>query len=493
MPILTLSAVTYNEFTHENVKFTVADPSKVKDLWLEPDDLLVERSNTPELVGTAALFPGPGGFAVFPDLIIRVRIRRELNVRYVAAFLSSEMARQHFRRRAQGIAGSMPKIDQAAVEETLVPLAPLEEQVRILAAIEQNLSDIDAGVSSLERVLANLKRYRVAVLRAACEGRLVPTEAELARKEGREYEPGDVLLRRILAERRARWEADQLTKMKAKGQVARDVRWKAKYEEPEGPDTSDPTELPEGWTWAKLDTLLRETLRNGHSARAVEGAGIDGVRTLTLTAVTNGVFGPENTKITVADSTRIADLWLEPGDILVQRSNTPELVGTTRRFPGPAGFAIFPDLMIRVRVTSLVQSQYVELVLRSERVHRYFRQRAQGIAGSMPKIDQETVAATAIMLPPIAEQRRIVIEVDRLLSVADELERTVRAQLARAQRLRQSVLKHAFQGKLVPQNPNDEPASVLLDRICGDENTTELKKPRRQSSRRRAPNTEMDP
>jgi type I restriction enzyme S subunit len=82
------------------------------------------------------------------------------------------------------------------------------------------------------------------------------------------------------------------------------------------------------------------------------------VRTLTLTAVTNGVFGPENAKITTADSARVADLWLEPGDILVQRSNTPELVGTTRRFPGPSGFAIFPDLMIRVRVTPLVESRY---------------------------------------------------------------------------------------------------------------------------------------
>ncbi|KYG08787.1 hypothetical protein BE21_21590 [Sorangium cellulosum] len=68
-------------------------------------------------------------------------------------------------------------------------------------------------------------------------------------------------------------------------------------------------------------------------------------------------------------------------------------------------------------------------------------------------------------IPPVAEQHRIVAEVERLFSVAEEVEQTTRAQLARAQRLRQSVLKHAFEGKLVPQDPNDEPASALLDRI----------------------------
>jgi type I restriction enzyme S subunit len=176
VPTLTLSAVTHDSFTSENVKQTVADPAKVQDLWLEPDDILIERSNTPELVGTAALFPGPRGFAIFPDLMIRARLHHELNVRYVAAFLKSHNARQHFRGRAQGIAGSMPKIDQTSIEELLVPLAPRTEQDRIVGAVEQHLSDIDAGVVALERVLLNLKRYRASVLKAACEGRLVPQQ-----------------------------------------------------------------------------------------------------------------------------------------------------------------------------------------------------------------------------------------------------------------------------------------------------------------------------
>ncbi len=96
-------------------------------------------------------------------------------------------------------------------------LAPLPEQDRIVAEIERQFSLLDAGVANLKRVQANLKRYRAAVLQAACEGHLVPTEAELARAEGRDYEPADVLLTRILAERRERWEAEQLAKMEAQG------------------------------------------------------------------------------------------------------------------------------------------------------------------------------------------------------------------------------------------------------------------------------------
>jgi type I restriction enzyme S subunit len=84
------------------------------------------------------------------------------------------------------------------------------------------------------------------MLKAACEGRLVPTEAELAQAEGRDYEPADVLLQRLLTERRAKWEADELARMQAKGKPPKDDRWKAKYKEPEPPDTSELPELPEG-------------------------------------------------------------------------------------------------------------------------------------------------------------------------------------------------------------------------------------------------------
>ncbi len=120
------------------------------------------------------------------------------------------------------------------------PLLPLPEQHRIVAAIETQFTRLDAGVAALRRVQANLRRYRAAVLKAACEGKLVPTEAELARTEGRDYEPAAVLLERILAARREKWVQENPKK---------------KYQEPAGPDVSGLPELPEGWCWATVGEL----------------------------------------------------------------------------------------------------------------------------------------------------------------------------------------------------------------------------------------------
>lgn len=136
---------------------------------------------------------------------------------------------------------------------TLLP--PRQEQDRIADEIEKQFTRLDDAVAALKRVQANLKRYRASVLKAACEGRLVPTEAELARKESRSYEPASELLKRILAERRAKWEADQLEKMITAGKPPQNDEWKKTYREPESPGLPALPTLPEGWTWATLDQL----------------------------------------------------------------------------------------------------------------------------------------------------------------------------------------------------------------------------------------------
>ena len=142
------------------------------------------------------------------------------------------------------------------MRDLLIPLPPRLEQDRIVSQIEALLTDLDAAVAALKRVQANLKRYRASVLKAACEGRLVPTEAELARKEGRSYESGEQLLQRILKERRAKWEADQLVKMHASGKPPKNDDWKKKYKDPAPPDTTGLPELPEGWTWSTAEYLF---------------------------------------------------------------------------------------------------------------------------------------------------------------------------------------------------------------------------------------------
>jgi type I restriction enzyme, S subunit len=160
------------------------------------------------------------------------------------------------RRLAERATGStFEAISGRALRDHLVAVAPLAEQRRIVAEIEKQFTRLEAAVVALKRVQANLKRYRASVLKAACEGRLVPTEAELARAENRPYETADKLLVRILKERRARWEADQLAKMQAAGKAPKDDKWKAKYREPAPPDTLTLRPLPEGWCWATIQQI----------------------------------------------------------------------------------------------------------------------------------------------------------------------------------------------------------------------------------------------
>ncbi|MBY0374439.1 MAG: restriction endonuclease subunit S [Bryobacteraceae bacterium] len=214
------------------------------------------------------------------------------------------------------------------------------------------------------------------------------------------------------------------------------------------------------WKPVSLREVLREPLRNGHSAKASRSG--QGIRALTLSAVTYRDFGEKNTKITAAQPNKVKGLWLQPGDILIERSNTPELVGSTALYQGEPDYAIFPDLLIRIRTNKSVVPAFLELVLQAESSRNYFRQKAQGSAGTMPKIDQGTIERFQFFLPSVPEQEAISGRVRTLLDLADRLEGQILRALKRAGHLRQAILKRAFEGRLVPQDPNDEPAAQIL-------------------------------
>jgi type I restriction enzyme S subunit len=189
-------------------------------------------------------------------------------------------------------------------------------------------------------------------------------------------------------------------------------------------------------------------MRNGRSDRAVQGSE-GGTRTLTLTAVTRNSFIEEHTKLTTTTPDRALGLWLEPGDVLVQRSNTPELVGTSARYQGPRDWAIFPDLLIRLRADeSLVDSRFLSAALRSRQGHAQLRRRAKGAAGSMPKIDQETIGSALIPVPSGDDQRRIVAQVANAETGLRRLRTELEAAQQRSAALRRSLLAAAFSGRL---------------------------------------------
>ena len=380
-------------------------------------------------------------------------------------FLKSFLLQDEFRRAAQrrmaGTAGQL-RVPVGFLEEAAFPLPPLPEQRRIVAEIEKQFTRLDASVASLKRVQANLKRYRASVLKAACEGRLVPIEAELARAEGRGYEHASVLLERILAERRARWESQP--------------KRRGKYKEPVGPDTSGLPELPEGWTWATAAQLGEVRLGRQRSPRRATGPNMrpylraanvtwDG---LDLSDVKEMDFDPREYEI----------YRLRRGDILLaEASGSADEVGKPAIWGDQIDGCCFQNTLIRIRAFPTVVP-YLFYQLLSDARTGALGKAARGVG--IHHLGAQRTESWTVAFPPPAEQDRIVAEVDRRLSVIQQAEATVEANLTRAERLRQSILKQAFSGKLVPQDPNDEPASVLLERIRAEREAADVSSSRKE-------------
>ena len=170
-----------------------------------------------------------------------------------------------FARAARGV--GIHHLGAKTLADWEVHLPPPEEQRRIAETVDAYFTRIDHVTATLERVRRNLKRYLASILKAAVEGRLVPTEAELARAESRDYEPASVLLKRILAERHRRWEEAELARMKAAGSIPTNDGWKVEYREPIEPSTAVLPSLPEGWCWSTVDQLALD-VRYGSSTKS---------------------------------------------------------------------------------------------------------------------------------------------------------------------------------------------------------------------------------
>ena len=231
--------------------------AEIREYELLPGDLLVNRVNSRELVGKSVAIPSGLERCVFESKNIRVRIRRDLVSPEFVSYRLLSAGSRYFTQNAQQVVG-MASISQPQVARFPLPHPPHPEQRRIVAEIEKQFTRLEAGVAALRRVQANLKRYRAAVLKAACEGLLVPTESELTAKNAKStktkpaslsassafsavknpgFETGEALLARILTERRQNWQGHR------------------KYKEPAAPDTANLPEIPDGWTWATTAQL----------------------------------------------------------------------------------------------------------------------------------------------------------------------------------------------------------------------------------------------
>lgn len=341
------------------------------------------------------------------------------------------------------------------LRQAMFPLPSLAEQHRIVAKLEQLLAAASTTRARLARVPILLKRFRQSVLAAACSGRLTADW----REQNPDMEPAAKFLERILIERRAKWEAEGR---------------KGKYQEPVAPETSELPELPEEWTWASLDQFC--LISSGDAFKKSDYAE-HGIRLLQIANVGFGKTTWEQRNYLPGKfSSSHKNLMLSEEDIVLAL-NRP-ILGDRLKVAFLTGDdlpAILYQRVGRIKVMKAVSQSYVFYFALSKSMFDQVTERLQGT--DQPYLNTSLVPGITLPMPPINEQREIVRRVERLLHLADAIEKRTAAASHRADRLTQAILAKAFRGELVPteaelartEGRDYESASVLLKRAQEDQ------------------------
>lgn len=409
-----------------------------------------------------------GKLAVVPELPEHIgfgstefhvlRCSTGVSPQWLAYYLSQSEFRRLARQNMTGSAGQM-RVPTHWLANAQMPVAPLAEQSRVIAKLDELLSGLDSGVAELKAAQAKLTQYRQSLLKASVEGALTADwRAERARR-GETTESGAQLLERILAERRKRWEAKQLARFKEQGK-APPKGWQDKYPEPVKPDVNNSPALPKGWVWATIDQL------------GDVGTGVTPLRSNsgyydhgTIPWVTSGALNEDRV---IAASAYVTKLALEEcrleiypiGALLVAMYGE----GKTR---GKCS-----ELLIAATINQAIAAIVLDEAAVSCKAfvkaflhYSYNKMREAASGGVQPNLNLQIVKAITLPLAPLGEQEEIVEELGKAFELIEQQRGAIEVGLEKSKAQRKNILKSAFSGQLVPQDPNDEPASVLLERI----------------------------
>ena len=417
--------VRIQNLNNPDASFNYYEGTLPEKFLLNTGDLLFAWSGTPGTSFGAHIWRGKKAW-LNQHIFKIVFDENEFDKRFLQLAINQNL--QDYIFQAHGGAG-LAHITKGKFENSGLPKPPLDLQKNIVAEIDKQFSRLDEAVANLKRVKANLKRYKAAVLKAAVEGRLVETEAELARREGRSYETGAQLLQRILETR--------CSQRKGKG----------KYKEPAAPETTSLSELPKGWCWARLDAIAAlkggitvDSKRKDKTARSVPY--------LRVANVQRGYLDLSEMKYIEAPEADIKELRLQPGDILFNEGGDRDKLGRGWIWEDQLTDCIHQNHVFRARLLLKDISPKLVSYWGNTFGKDYFLREGKQTT-NLASINLTKLSAFPIPLPPVAEQFRIVAEIDRRLSLVREVKAQVEANILRAENLRQTILKKAFTGKFI--------------------------------------------
>lgn len=389
-----------------------------------------------------------------------IRTTSDLDAEFLAAYLRTPDMQKTIIDEESG--ATRQALTKAKILAFNIPLPPIKEQRHIVSKLKSLRVRSLRIKEALGSIPDLLEKLRQSVLATAFRGGLTADW----RSRHPNVEPASKLLERIHAERRRRWEEAELENFQAKGKQPKDDSWKAKYHEPGPIDTSGLPDLPPNWCWTSLGSLL-QLIEAGHSPKALGRPAMpheSGV--LKVSAVSWGEFLPEENKALPPGQQLDASVTVRANDLLISRANTPELVGAV-----VIARESHPNLMLSDKTLRLVpldtgiSKEYLLYSLRTHWVRALFAADATGTSDSMRNLSQDKIRSAPIALAPIEEQQEIARRLSIITATHDSLSNHHKSTKDKINELEQSFLSKAFRGELIPQEPTDEPTSILLDRI----------------------------
>ena len=447
------------EVDWQNLWFIPSKYIRREEQYLRSGDVLISTANSLQLVGKVAQVKTIPRQATLGAFISAIRSVGQIN----PAFVYYQLTASEYQAKIRNCASTTTNISNVSTAKLLIldfSVPPAAEQERIVAKIEELLTKLDAGIQELRKAQAQLKRYRQTVLKAAVTGELTKEWRE-AHKD--ELEPASELLARILKERRAKWEANQLARMKDAGKMPDNDEWKKRYVEAREPLAKKLPSLPGEWLWVSVDQLT-EIVTKGSSPNW-QGFNYthEGVIFVRSQNVGWGALDlKEAAYLPEAFNEKEKKSILKVHDVLlniVGASIGRAAVATTAVRGGNVNQAVAIIRLLKSGFTPKLLTQY----LISPETQRRINMEKVDVARANLSLDD--IKSIPVPLMSLDEQEQIVAETERLLSIADASEQIIERNLKATERMRQSILKQAFEGKLVPQDPNDEPAEALLERI----------------------------
>lgn len=420
LPILRANNINDNRLNFDDIKYV---EKKIIDDFQKiiPNDILIAMSSgSKHLVGKSAQSKGhyEGSFGAFCSVF---RPNENLSGNYISYFFQSNDFRKNISEISKG--SNINNLKREHILDFVFPIPPLPIQRAIVSKIEALFSDLDNGIANFKKAQEQLKIYRQAVLKKAFEGGFSITNEEL----------------RITNE-----------------------------------GNLDSDSLPKGWKWVKLGEIINN-IEAGKSFRCEERPPQNNeVGVLKVSAVTWGEFSEIESKTVISEDKINNSYLVKKGDFLFSRANTLELVGNSVIVNNISKKLMLSDKTLRFKFLESINQFFVLYFLRTRLGRKQIETFSTGNQVSMRNIGQRQIKLIEIPLPPtIEEQTQIVQEIERRLSVCDKMEQSIKESLAKAEALRQSILKKAFEGKLLTeaeiqqckQEADYEPASELLKKI----------------------------